>query len=195
MTVIAVRVHLTEVDIAVDSQTSYGEFTVQRRTSLADSKMWEVGGLVIAFCGTSALGSILRRWTRQHTPDDADEAAITGYVDRFYRWRRDQFPDSGDIDDMSFVLVFKGAAWVIDGYSVSGVPVGGYFAHGSGLPVALGALYAGSDAMTAVAAACRHGPGCDLPVVVAKITPKLIVGNVERVSKIVSACAEIEEAA
>lgn len=182
MSVIACRVTGDGISIAADSRVTYGDVVVTRGQSLADQKLWLTPeGLLVAFCGDSALGSILRRWTREQIPDDSTEWAITAWVDAFQEWRRDRFPDAGEIENLSVMMVFRGRAWVIDQYSASEIPLDGYMAHGSGMGAAMGALYCGASAFDAVAAAATHQEGCGFPVVWATVTPDgEITGNVER---------------
>ena len=179
MSVIAIRVTEQHVEMAVDSDTSYGDVRVSRAISIADQKLWASNEMMVAFVGMSSLGSILRRWTRENAPEGPDETSICQYVDQFHAWRRDTFPDSGDIDEVSFVLAYRGRAWVVDAYSVSAVPQGGYFAHGSGMCVALGALHHGATAEEAALAACQHDGGCGLPVVVGMMGEAAIGGTIE----------------
>lgn len=184
MSVIAVRVTPDQVGMAVDSDVSYGEVRVSRTTSIADQKLWSSNEMMVAFVGTSSLGSILRRWTRENAPDGSDEVSICQYVDQFHAWRRDTFPDSGDIDEVSFVLAYRGRAWIVDAYSVSAVPTGGYFAHGSGMTVALGALHHGASVTEAVEAACQHDGQCGLPVISGVMLEYGICGNLEHLRPI-----------
>lgn len=164
MSVIAIRAFKNHVHIATDSCVSYGDTTYARGQHLEDSKLFVVGDVAVAFVGTSMLSSILRRFVIANPLTDVGENAIVDYVDRFNAYRRDSFPDSGEISEMSWVIALNGRAWVVDGYSASYVPPGGYFAHGSGMDIALGALYAGAPVEGAVEAACVHSSGCGLPV-------------------------------
>lgn len=182
MSVIACRVDDKGVSIAVDSRVSYGDLGVTRGTSIADQKLWLTpDGLVIAFCGDSSLGTVLRRWTREKSPVSATEVGMTAYVDDFNRWRAEHYTEAGEITNLSFMAVYQGRAWVVDQYSVSEIPPGGYMAHGSGLPVAIGALYCGAHVVEAVSAAATHQDGCGFPVVWATIPRDgEITGNIER---------------
>lgn len=166
MSVLAVRCSETTIEIATDSQTAYGDVTVQRRTHLTDDKLWSTtDGLLVGFVGTSALGSVLRRWSTRATPDEATERGITAWVDAFHAWRRTTYEDAGSLDEMAFVVAYRGTAWIVDGYSVSGIAPDGYMATGSGMHVALGALAHGAGVATAVRIACQHVESCGLPVV------------------------------
>lgn len=182
MSVIAVRVTASQVEMAVDSEVSYGDIRVSRSTSIADQKLWAVNGLMVAFVGTSSLGSILRRWTRDNVPEGGDEPSICRYVDAFHSWRRETYPDGGDIGEVSFVLAFHGQAWIVDAYAVSAVPRGGYFADGAGMTVALGALFCGASVEDAARAACYHNGQCGLPVIVGTMREYAIGGTVEHLS-------------
>lgn len=111
-------------------------------------KMWRVGGGLVGMAGNIHQMEPFIYWLR----DGADP---------------DDFP-GGEWD--AIVVNPRGRISLYTGYGREPVPAEVlYTAIGSGAPLALGALYAGADARTAVKAAIAHSTGSKGPVRVLRL--------------------------
>jgi ATP-dependent HslUV protease subunit HslV len=123
-------------------------------------------------CGTSILGE-MQKIARSKDGAVAGAAGEAAYIEAFLAWVRlghtGERPLPGKDSGSNGILVHPdGALEIIDsgGPFFASAP---YWALGSGRPEALGAMFAGADAETAVRAACEHDPYCGGTIRVLKI--------------------------
>ena len=145
--------------LAADCQESFGNGRTKRQKLFRDRRT----GLVLGYVGGTTHGQQLVNWALQ---DDLDP-------DRFPYWP-EQTQDSEGLM-ATLVLARPGkkeeAVRYVEGFGPTWleVPEDTYLAWGSGTPVALGALYAGADAVTAVKAATEHTTSCGFGVTKYKV--------------------------
>lgn len=128
--------------VAADTRVSNAGYVMPERCQKIWSTPWGVAG----FVGTYTFVDVAREWTC--TADDGTAVP---------EWTKDttviEFREDG-------IFVSE------EGHTYRQPAPLGYFAWGSGTPVALGALYAGADARRAVEIACLVEPQCGGDVVV-----------------------------
>lgn len=149
--------------LAADCQESFGNGRTKRQKLFRDRRT----GLVLGYVGGTTHGQQLVNWALQ---DDLEP-------ERFPYWP-EQTQDSEGL--MATLVVawprsratgFKGTVKYVEGFGPTwlDVDMDKYLAWGSGTAVALGALYAGADAVTAVKAATEHTTSCGFGVTKYKV--------------------------
>lgn len=99
-------------------------------------------GDVVAWVGMQSYGEILAQWYERGADPEEWPAFQRG-------------------EDWAFLIIgTKGKAYYYESEPLQMAVESEYWAWGSGMEIALGALFAGANARTAVQACCRHSATC-----------------------------------
>lgn len=157
MTVIAYREGILAADTLV--VVGYAKYLTAGRKVAALYRSGSCIGLA-AVAGDEVESAAFLRWA------DALVGADNGGAGAFSRGEAPCIgrPTDGGVSSKGFIILHNAPNTVLI-YTHAGMtrhPLGfrGYFADGAGAEVALGAMYAGCDAITAVRAAIAHTHGC-----------------------------------
>ena len=139
--------------VASDRQAGRGYTKVESQKM----RLSKCGQEILAWTGTQDRGVWLAQWF--------DEGADS---EKWPDWQKPGNANEGQAFTRLIVVDKEGVREYVD------LPIaiwsrGTYEAFGSGAEVALGALFCGADARTAVEAACRHSEGCGLGVDIIEI--------------------------
>jgi ATP-dependent protease HslVU (ClpYQ) peptidase subunit len=142
MTVIALRVKKEEIVIGSDTQTTCGYNTYkdsQGSIYKNSSKILIINDLVIGVAGAVKNNCLLSIFCKNHKPKLSTEDGILDFLVEFNDWAKSK-DESSRLEDNQFLIVYGGKAFeVVDGYLVR--EVSNYTAIGSGMFLALGAMY------------------------------------------------------
>lgn len=126
--------------LAYDEQGTGGSYT-----ALRIDKAVQHNGMTAVICGDGGFGASYLEWVRK-----AGKKVFTT-LPPASKWSLK--PDDADIGAMIF---YKGEAYAVDGVALPYKVRGEFFANGSGMPVALGAMAAGATAKEAVEIAAKY---------------------------------------
>ena len=160
MTVIAVRKYLKKIILSCDSQTSWGDSKLtDSKTQLYSncSKIWENENVVVGSAGTVKGATFFKIFTKSRKPSQSDSEGIIDYIVDFVEWAKKKQSDF--ILENHFIIIFDKKVYQCVGYDVQEVPE--YNAIGSGMFLALGAMYKGSDPIEAVEVAKQFDLYCN----------------------------------
>lgn len=147
-------------------------------------------GELIAADSLSCRGSIWTPYPKLFKLNEKTVVGITGSVSiglEMVDWiengcEKKSFPESQRThEDAGFAIVAENDKVKV--YETSPIPLiykikkGFYMAWGSGIDVALGAMYGGADAIEAVGAACYHCTDCGLEIVAYRYGSYLVPGE------------------
>lgn len=161
MSVVACRVKKNSIEIASDSQTTWG-YTLDKGGELASAKLWCVEDVVMGVVGLARDGGLLQLFARTHKPKEPTEEAVLDFVAEFHTWALKRTNNSAT-PNYHAILVFGGKAFVICGYYVDEIVT--HWAIGSGDDYAKAALHLGHGVEKAVEVACELNLYCELPVI------------------------------
>lgn len=158
MSIVAVRINETSIEIAADSITVSG--TTQERDP--NSKLFKIKeGLILGCCGTSAMGLLMLEHLTFNAPTENTLWGWLGCIKDFHKkckaLETDLSPD-GNV----FVVVMDGKVWYAYGLHVKEITT--YQAIGAGSDFAIAALYLGRSASEACAVACELCTLCEPPI-------------------------------
>lgn len=159
MSVIAARIYKTKIVMASDLQTSWGDSKIvdaKNQMYLEPSKMWQHNGLVIGSAGHVSTSVLFRVFTKTHKPATPTVEALIDLVVEFVDWAKKKQTDFKL--ENHFLVIFEGKLFQILEYSVEEVKE--YNAVGSGMFLALGAMYKGADPEEAVEVAKQFDLFC-----------------------------------
>ena len=150
MTVIAIKKQKTSIEISADSQTTWGHKKLTDiKTNLFQNgnKIFKTNGLVVGAAGNVKEITLFHLFCKTHKPSSSDEAGIIEFMVEFMEWVKKK--NDKIIVENHYIIVMKGRVFTsIDGLLVSEVK--NYAAVGSGMFLALGALYFGKNTKEAV---------------------------------------------
>ena len=157
MSVVACKIHEDKIRVAADSIIVLG-YTQDKREK--EAKLCLVNGMVVGGVGLLKDISLFMLYCKTRVPHDTDEFSILEFLGDFHGWKKKKTDDK-EIE-CSFIFVYDGTAFVIEGYSIRRIK--DYEAIGAGRDFALAALYLGHDADKAVDVACELSIYCEKPV-------------------------------
>ena len=159
MTVIAVKKLKNKIEIASDSQVTYGYQKKELPSHYNEmSKMFKANDMVIAGAGSAKGIQLLRVFAKNHKPKTATSDDILEFIVEFEGWAKKK-DDKFDLSDNAFIFIMEGKVFeAVDGFLVTEVST--HSAIGSGSFIALGALYFGHSVEEAVEVAIEHDIFC-----------------------------------
>lgn len=159
MSVVATRIYDDRIEIASDSQITFG-MTMQQAL---DVKLFHTDlGVTVGGVGTMQEISLLRIFLKTHIPSAPTEEAVTDLIHRFRMWLNEHAEPSDDWDDNQYHLIFEGHAFSVQRYNVREILT--FDAIGAGMDYALTALYLDRSPEEACRLACDLNIYCSLPV-------------------------------
>jgi ATP-dependent protease HslVU (ClpYQ) peptidase subunit len=160
MSVIATRVYADRIEIASDSQITYGA-TMQTDQTV---KLFTTDtGITIGGVGTMQELVLLKLFMKTHFPAAASEDALTEFIHEFRQWLTQSAELNPELDDNEYHIIFEGKAFSAHRYNIR--EIFEFDAIGAGMDYALTALYLGRAPSEAVRVACELNIFCSLPVV------------------------------
>lgn len=157
MTIAAARKYKDKIIIAADSQATWGDNKI-----LNKSKIFQGDGFVVACAGGGREISLFRMFLRTHKPRAGTEEDIVDLLCEFVTWGKSK--TNTDNLDMQSLFISDNEIFEIYNYGVNKVDCelanGTFFAIGSGMFLALGAMELGADPIKAVEIAIKYDIGC-----------------------------------
>lgn len=161
MSVIATRVYGDRIEIASDSQITFG-FTMQTDETV---KLFTTdSGITVGGVGTMQELALLKIFMKTHRPAAPSEDALTDFIHEFRQWLTECAEIIPELDENEYHIVFDGKAFAIHRYNIREIVE--FDAIGAGADFALAALYLGRSPDEAVRVACELNIFCSLPVVI-----------------------------
>lgn len=159
MSVIAVRKYKDKIIMASDIQVSWGKqkYTdTNNQMYLNPAKLWQHNGITVGSAGHVSTGTLFRIFTKTHKPGSATIEGIIDFLVEFTDWAKKK--DSNFKLENHFLIVFENKIYQCIEYDVQEVVE--YNAVGSGMFLAIGAMYKGSDPEEAVDVAKQFDMFC-----------------------------------
>ncbi len=149
MSVIAVRKYEDKIVISSDRQTSWGyqKYVDAKDAMTAEpSKMWQHNDLVVGGAGKVSESMLFRIFTKTRKPRESSVEAVLDFLVEFRDWAKKSETDFKNFNH--FIIIFEGKVFQALGLEVCEVKE--YNATGSGMFLALGAMYKGAAPQEAV---------------------------------------------
>jgi len=149
MSVVAVRKYKDKIVMASDLQTSWGDSKLvdaKNQMYLEPAKLWQQNGIVIGSAGHVSTSVLLRVFTKTHKPSGNRVEDIIDFLVEFTDWAKKK--DSNFKLENHFLIIYENKVFQAIEYAVHEITE--YNAVGSGMFLALGAMYKGSDPEEAV---------------------------------------------
>lgn len=160
MSVVATRVYGDRIEIAADSQITYGA-TMQTDETV---KLFRTDtGITVAGVGTMQELVLLKLFMKTHFPAEASEDALTEFIHEFRKWLVESAELTPELDDNEYHIIYEGKAFSVHRYNIREILE--FDSIGAGMDYALTALYLGRSPAEAVRVACELNIFCSLPVV------------------------------
>lgn len=159
MTVIAGRIYPKKIIMACDLQTTWGDSKlVDAKNSMyiEPAKIWQHNGLTIGSSGYVSESVLFQVFTKTHKPDQATVDGIMNLLVEFTDWAKKK---SADFKLQNhYLIIFEGKLFQAIQFSIHEVKE--YNAVGSGMFLALGAMYKGATPQEAVEVAKQFDLFC-----------------------------------
>lgn len=159
MSVIAVRKYEDRIVMASDLQTSWGDsklVDVKNQMYLDPAKIWQHNGVTVGSAGHVSGSTLFRVFTKTHRPGASTIEGLIDFLVEFTDWAKKK--DSAFKLENHFLIVFEKKMYQCIDYDVQEIPE--YNAVGSGMFLALGAMYKGSDPEEAIEVAKQFDLFC-----------------------------------
>jgi ATP-dependent protease HslVU (ClpYQ) peptidase subunit len=168
MSVVAVKITEKEITISADSQVSCGRSNKLEGREKNPAKLFRVnnGKIIFGSTGWTDIASLFRLYCETRQPEYSSELAILNFLSEFFDWAHSKNSDFKL--ENSFVIIFNKKVFVTHGFEVNEVDT--YSAIGSGMFLALGAMYMGADTQKAIDVAKKYDLYCGGETVSFKIS-------------------------
>ena len=157
MSVVAAKVYGDRIQIAADSQGTYG-YKTKRNDML---KLDIINNMIIGGVGTAEETSLLFHFAKTHRPETATEKDVLNFFVEFMGWKKEY--NGGQIDN-SYLLVIDSHLFWIENLFIKEIK--DYVAIGSGYPYAIAAMYLGHNPDEAVSVACHLDSYVGEPIII-----------------------------
>lgn len=160
MSVVATRVYADRIEIAADSQITWG----MTQTSDYNVKLFATElGITVGGCGPMQDISLFKIFLRTRVPSSATEDGIIDLMHEFNQWLNDHAEVSTpDEEDAAYHLIYDRKAFAIQRYNVREIT--SFDAIGAGMDYALTAMELDRSPQDAVKIACKLNIFCAEPV-------------------------------
>jgi len=164
MTVIAVRVKKKTIEIAGDSQTTWGDHKMPKKNSSdkqvqSFGKIFQTNGLTLGCAGSVAHIGLLQIFSKTHAPKEMERDSILDWFIEFKEWVLDKAKINFSDILMHGIIIRDGKAFAFyDFMEVSRIYE--FDAVGSGMFLAIGALELGATTEQAVNVAIKYDLYC-----------------------------------
>lgn len=152
MSVIAVRKYPNKILMSADKQTTAWHHKwseAKDQMYVEPSKLWQHNDLVIGSAGWTIQSGLFRAFTKTHKPSSGKVEDILDFLVEFIDWAKKR--DANFKLENHFIIIFEGKVFQTLGLDVKEVKE--FIAVGSGMFLALAAMYKGSDPEEAVSIA------------------------------------------
>lgn len=164
MTVIACKVTESKIEIASDTQTTWGHhkmpsYAKSHSNVNVDGKLFEVNDAVIGCAGQCSHIGMFQIFCRKQFPMEMTKDRIFEWISEFKVWSNKE--GQVKFEDLSIggiIVKDKKAFWFDCDLEVQEITE--HFAYGSGMFLALGALELGATAIKAVEVAIKYDLYC-----------------------------------
>lgn len=164
MTCIAVKIKGKTIEIAGDTQTTWGRNKYPKQNYAdkqlkADGKIFQVNGMTIGCAGSVADIGLLQIFCKTHKPKEMTRDEILNWFIEFKEWALDKAKVPFNEINIHGIIISSGLAFSFyDFMEVS--PVLNFEAVGSGMFLAIGAMEIGATAEQAVKVAIKYDLYC-----------------------------------
>jgi ATP-dependent protease HslVU (ClpYQ) peptidase subunit len=165
MTVIALIFRNGKIQMAGDSQTSWGTFMKLPKRDSKDKavkeygKLFQVNKYTVGCAGDCAQIGMLQVFMKSHHPKQMDRDSILDWVLEFKSWLHDKAKIAfNDVSVHGIIVHGKKAFTFFDHLEV--YPIKEFDAVGSGMNIAIGAMAVGASAKEAVKVCTTYAYGC-----------------------------------
>ena len=164
MTVIACKVNKGFIEIASDTQTTWGrnKYPTHDLTDnhvKANGKVFQVNGITIGCAGTVAHIGLLQIFCKTHLPKEMNKDSIMDWLIEFKEWANSKAKIGfNDIEVHGIIVKDKKAFTFFD--HMESFEIKNFTAIGSGMFLALGAMESGATVQKAVEAAIKYDLFC-----------------------------------
>lgn len=162
MSVISVRVKADQIELAGDSQTSWGNhkfvtFNSKDPVLNQDGKLFEVNGMTVGCAGATATISLFKLFCKTAKPKSIHSDDILEWLVTFKDFCEKKYKHT-DISIHAILIMDGQAVAVYDFLDI--YPISDFWAVGSGAWLAIGAMECGVSAADSVKVACKYDKGC-----------------------------------
>lgn len=173
MSVIITQVFPDKIILGADSAMTHADDT---QYTQEDVKSFQVKDVVVGFVGNAEHAAVLRYFL-ENCEDEIEDASFSTIMQLYnsYSFTAQSFGISlrstneagmsGPVDAIHLIL--KGRAWQVHGLMINEIK--DFATEGCGGNLALGALHAGADIVTALDAACTYNIHCKRPLVLYEV--------------------------
>jgi ATP-dependent protease HslVU (ClpYQ) peptidase subunit len=164
MTVIACKVSKGFIEIASDSQTTWGQNKYPTRDKSdkhisANGKVFSVNGITVGCAGNCAHIGLFQNFCKTHSPKEMSSDSIIDWIIEFKDWVNDKTKIAFDEISLHGIIVKDGKAFTFFDHLES-YEIKDFFAVGSGMFLAIGAMDSGADVTQAVKTAMKYDLFC-----------------------------------
>lgn len=171
MTVIAVRKYDNEIVLASDSQTTWGDSKLndsKQDILTKPSKLFQENGLTVGIAGHVEEASLFKIYVKTHKPKQADEDSMLDFLVEFLDWAKKK--DSTFTLKNHYIIIIENKIFMAIGLDIQEIKE--YGSVGSGMFLALGAMFKGSKPEEAVEVAKEFDLYCNGKVSVFRVPIK-----------------------
>lgn len=158
MSVIAVRKAKDHIEIACDTQTTYGRNKYAKDSGMYkdSAKVHKLGDTVFGFAGTVYAANMFRVFAKTHVIAYAEEEQILDHLVEFVEWAKKR--DANFVFENDIIVIHDKKVFLCNALDV--MEVDKFNAIGSGSFLAIGAMAIGATAKEAVEVACKYDLYC-----------------------------------
>lgn len=166
MSIVAVKVNKESIVIAGDSQTNWGGHKFNKKDTSdrqvnANSKIWQVNGMVLGCAGSVAHIGILQMYCKTCKPKEMNRDSIIQWVADFKKYAAELTKEGFNDISVHGIIIAEEKAFVfydfMDAYEIK---VNDFDAVGSGMWLSMGAMSVGADPIKAVETAIKYDMYC-----------------------------------
>lgn len=164
MSVIAVRITENTIEIAGDSQTSWGNHKLPKQDvsdaqTKAYGKIWQTNGMTFGCAGSCAHIGLLQIFAKTHKPKEMEKDFIMDWFMEFREWLNSKAKIGWNELCLHAIIIDKGRAFTF--YDFMDInEIKSFDSVGSGMWLAIGAMEIGANVEDAVRVASKYDKGC-----------------------------------
>lgn len=164
MTVVAVKVNKKTIDIACDSQVTWGGHKMpindkSDKQLSSSGKIVSVNDMVIGFSGDLSHASLLQIYCKTHKPKDATNDDVLNWFIEFKEWANKKAQIGFNDISLYIILIYQKKAFAVFDF-LEVYEIKKFDAIGSGMFIAIGAMECDADVEKAVQVAIKYQLGC-----------------------------------
>lgn len=164
MTVVACKITQSSIEIAADSQTTWGDqkmpnYHKSQPNVNVNGKLFQINDTVVGCAGQSAHIGMLQMYVRKQLPIEMIKDRVFDWLVEFKQWcNKEAQVKYEDLSIGGIIVKDKKVFWFTDYLEVNEVT--DHFAYGSGMFLALGAMELGATPERAVEVAIKYDLYC-----------------------------------